>query len=364
MLPRINMATISSIPLEVVSQAFNPYHLNLIILPTEKCNFRCTYCYENFDVGRMKPWVVEAIKKLLLARTADLDSLSLSWFGGEPLLAKNIVLDLSRYAAEIAREHSIQYAANMTTNGFFLDLATAEALVMAGVNFYQISLDGYGEDHDATRVAANGTGTFDRIMANLRAIRDSDLSLTVLLRCHFSPGSFPKLDRLIDLLNREFGGDMRFRVYFKSIERLGSKNDASITRFSESAEHDVITHLVGKLNLPQQAYDLPEDEQYVCYASKPNSLMVRADGSIGKCTVALYDTRNSLGHILPDGSLDIDASKLRLWAKGFATLNSDELACPYSAMNGGSISNSEQAEEEPVAAPLMFAPGANRPRSL
>jgi uncharacterized protein len=348
------MSTDSSMPLEVVSQAFNPRHLNLIVLPTEKCNFRCTYCYENFEVGRMKGWVVEAIKKLLVTRSGDLDSLSLSWFGGEPLLAKNIVLDISSYATELALAHRIHYAANMTTNGFFLDLATAEALLAAGVNFYQVSLDGYAEDHDSTRLAANGTGTFDRIIGNLRAIRDSDLALTVLLRCHFSPDSLPKLDRLIAFLNTEFCGDMRFRVYFKSIERLGGKNDAGITRFSESAEHEVIAHLVSRLSVPQQAYDLPEDEQYVCYAAKPNSLMIRADGSLGKCTVALYDTRNSLGHILPDGTLEIDVSKLRLWARGFASLNPDELACPYSVMNGGSISNAAQVDGGLVAAPLVF----------
>lgn len=26
----------------------------LIILPTEKCNFRCTYCYEDFLISKMK----------------------------------------------------------------------------------------------------------------------------------------------------------------------------------------------------------------------------------------------------------------------------------------------------------------------
>jgi uncharacterized protein len=301
----------------------------------------------------MKPWVVEAVKKLLATRSEDLHSLSLSWFGGEPLLAKNIVLDISRYAGELSRANSITYTANMTTNGFLLDLATAEAMVEAGVNFYQISLDGYAEDHDKTRVAANGKGTFDRIIANLIAIRDSSLDLTVLLRCHFSPDSVATIDRLIAFINDEFAGDMRFRVYFKSIERLGGKNDPNITRFIEPVEDEVKAYLESKLNVPGQTYDMPIDEQYICYASKPNSLMIRADGSIGKCTVALYDTRNALGHILPDGTLDIDSSKLRLWANGFATLNSDELACPYSVMNGGSTSNVVTPDRGLVATPFI-----------
>ncbi|PJJ00771.1 hypothetical protein BX264_1060 [Streptomyces sp. 2333.5] len=33
--------------------------LHLIILPTEQCNFRCTYCYEDFSVGRMGPETVQ-----------------------------------------------------------------------------------------------------------------------------------------------------------------------------------------------------------------------------------------------------------------------------------------------------------------
>ena len=27
--------------------------LELIVMPTEQCNFRCIYCYEDFRMGRM-----------------------------------------------------------------------------------------------------------------------------------------------------------------------------------------------------------------------------------------------------------------------------------------------------------------------
>ncbi len=35
----------------------------LIILPTEKCNFRCTYCYEDFMIGAMKEPVQRGIER-------------------------------------------------------------------------------------------------------------------------------------------------------------------------------------------------------------------------------------------------------------------------------------------------------------
>src|SRR5207237_6043019 len=39
-----------------------------IIMPTKRCNFRCTYCYESFDQGRMKPELVEAMSRAIRLR--------------------------------------------------------------------------------------------------------------------------------------------------------------------------------------------------------------------------------------------------------------------------------------------------------
>jgi len=50
--------------------------------------------------------------------------------------------------------------------------------------------------------------------------------------------------------------------------------------------------------------DREQLENYICYASKANSLVIRADGRIAKCTVALNDERNHIGDLKPDGSLD------------------------------------------------------------
>lgn len=36
----------------------------LIILPTERCNFRCSYCYEDFMIGKMKEPVVAGLERL------------------------------------------------------------------------------------------------------------------------------------------------------------------------------------------------------------------------------------------------------------------------------------------------------------
>ncbi|MCA1709363.1 MAG: hypothetical protein LC808_41230, partial [Actinobacteria bacterium] len=96
----------------------------------------------------------------------------------------------------------------------------------------------------------------------------------------------------------------------------------------------------------------PPDSAYICYASKPNSLMIRPDGAVGKCTVALKDARNNLGRINPDGTLEIDQAKVKPWIRGFVSLNEVELACPYVGLVPGRLPIIESpagGREQPLA---------------
>lgn len=114
-------------------------YFNLYIFPTEKCNFRCTYCYEDFSVGRMGPETIASVKGFINRRCADLDCLKIAWFGGEPLMAKDIVLEISEYAITLLNKYpQLRYEGDMTTNGYLLDYKTITALVDVGVRAFQI----------------------------------------------------------------------------------------------------------------------------------------------------------------------------------------------------------------------------------
>jgi uncharacterized protein len=67
----------------------------------------------------------------------------------------------------------------------------------------------------------------------------------------------------------------------------------------------------------------------MCYASKPNSFLIRPNGQIRKCTVALDDPINNVGYLNPDGTLEIDNDVLRQWFIGLETLDLETLKCPY-----------------------------------
>ena len=69
--------------------------LHLILLPTEQCNFRCKYCYETFKKGKMSETVQQSIIKYVRKNIHKYTGLYVSWFGGEPLIAMDVIERLS-----------------------------------------------------------------------------------------------------------------------------------------------------------------------------------------------------------------------------------------------------------------------------
>ena len=244
-----------------VARALSPRALNLILLPTEQCNFRCSYCYEDFTQGSMPAWVVSAMKQLLAARASDLDELKIAWFGGEPLLASRIICDISQFVLALQREHpGLRYSGSMATNAALLDAERLAAMVACGVTSYQITLDGPAELHNQTRVTRRGQGTFEQIWRHLLGIRDSGFDVAVTLRVHYQADTFTRLFPLIELLNRELAGDQRFRVHFKSVARLGGPNDALIRPVGAGAE--VVEDMLRAMLRFDQALNF---DDYVCW---------------------------------------------------------------------------------------------------
>jgi uncharacterized protein len=314
-----------------VAKALSPRRLSLILFPTEKCNFRCTYCYEDFVFGQMAPEVIAGIKNLISKRAPDLDYLELGWFGGEPLLAKRVVVDVSKHANALAAEHSgLQYCGSMSTNGWLLKPDVLRELVSCGVINFQISLDGFGPGHDATRRSSRDTGTFDQIWNNLMEAKFSDIPFSISLRIHVSAANIDTVENLIEAICESFGGDDRFSAYIKPIERLGGSNDGSFPVLKGDSKSTQVDRLRDKFGGRLLLED--EDSDPVCYAAAANSFAIRSNGSIAKCTVALNDSRNSVGRLSKEGNLEINSEGLKPWLRGLASGDSSELRCPIRDM--------------------------------
>lgn len=300
-------------------------YLRLIILPTEQCNFRCFYCYEDFQHGNMSFENINAIKKLLESRAPDLETLCISWFGGEPLIATNIVIDISSYALKLSEKYKFKFISDITTNGYSLTPKIFDDLCKVGVHTYQISLDGPKVIHNKTRILCNGEETFDTIWNNLINIHNSTKNVSVILRLHIDEDKILHIEELINDIKKDFEGDNRFKIFLKNISRLGGKNDKNLKVVNKEDLDNLINNLYESVS-SKQVYI---NNSSICYAASPITWVIRATGDICKCTVGLKDSKNIVGKLNLDGTLDIDNLKLQPWFKGIINESEIILKCPY-----------------------------------
>jgi uncharacterized protein len=328
---------------EALGDALSPKTLHLILLPTEKCNFRCTYCYEDFKIGRMHPTTVNGIKRLLSSRVPALRSLVLSWFGGEPLLAKDILLDIGNHADALCRQYGVGFSTCITTNAYVLDQELFSKLLSISHRHFQITLDGDEEWHDKTRLLANRQPTFEVIWSNLKAYLLNEGKYRISLRLHVHRDNIESVKRLYRRVSDELLVDPRFSANFHKVSHLGAapikEGVLDDKDYLEALAY--ITNRSAKLESPASGISEAHLDGYICYAAKPNSLLIRANGRIGKCTVLLNDERNDIGHINEDGTLHIDNDKLRVWFDGFVDLSPKVLHCPVRGLGRAAAKQSK-----------------------
>lgn len=294
----------------------------LIVMPTERCDLRCTYCYESFEKGRMKPSIQHGLLRLVDELTASYAAVDLAWFGGEPLLAVDGVVEVSDRLRSAAESNDAQVSVSMTTNGHRLTEQTRSRL-RDRIDVYQITLDGPASIHDSQRVTIRGVGTYRTILENIRGVFE-DTQSRVVLRINADVRRDGVGDRIADWLSaeieplhRRWGARLSISVNpvwdatTTSIDGI-CLNDAveaqRLVRLIAAAEASV-----GSSMPSYMARTLDGLGTLSCYAGKPNSVVVGSDGQLYKCTVALDLEANQVGRLREDGTMDIDQTRWSGW---------------------------------------------------
>ncbi len=303
-------------------------NLRLDILPTEECNFRCVYCYENFKIKKMDDKVIEGIKNLILARSKTLKNLEINWFGGEPMLAYDVIKDIMEYSKYLSIRYNFKLTSSMTTNGSLLTIKKFKELYELYVRWFQISFDGDKDNHNKFRITREKTDTFDIIYNNILNLHKSNINSDIVIRLHLNKNNYQSIYNFIDRLSLDIGNDNRFKIFIRELSRLGGTNDKKLPVIDNQNE---INYLLKKLRdrikkSGLHIYKINNIE--MCYAASMSQYLIRANGYIGKCTVALYDDKNIIGKINSDGTIIIDKDKLKYWIRGNFSNNIGELKCP------------------------------------
>lgn len=310
------------------NQIVNGSTLCLTILPTRACNFRCTYCYESFESKHMDRGVCDALIKWVSKNIFRYSALSVSWFGGEPLVAMEVIEYLSEAFMKICKVGKKRYIANITTNGYLLDLDTFNKLLKYRVLKFQVTLDGLRERHDAQRKLCGGGSTFERIIDNIKNIKNGTASgrFNFIIRTNFSKDSIKEIPEYIRYLEDTINGDARFSLFVRTVSYLGGGDDVYnsnkevITGYKERKEiFKTVSMTLNTIPLDVN-YSLLNVGQCVCYAALHNHMVVDVGGEIRKCTCNLDDDdKNRIGDLMEDGSIQFNYELYNRWVGCFTS---------------------------------------------
>ncbi|HLL48892.1 MAG TPA: radical SAM protein, partial [Longimicrobiaceae bacterium] len=273
--------------------------LQLILLASEDCNFRCVYCYEKFKRGTMEPGVRQGVRELVLQRAPHLKQMGIWWFGGEPLYGWEAIEELGPFFRSMVDRYGLGFNHQMTTNAYLLTEERATKLLEWGCNNYQITIDGLPEEHDCKRVGRDGSPTHGVILDNLRSMRDRDAEYKINIRINYDRQNFLKLGAFMEALSEDFAHDPRFVLRFHSVGKWGGDNDSNLDTCGLDEQRwvrDELRRKAEEVNLHAEGgiQSKAAMGSQVCYAGRPFNFVVGATGKLMKCTVALDDNEENV----------------------------------------------------------------------
>ena len=196
--------------------------LRLTVLTTMQCNFACGYCFQgdhddhNRHAHKMS---LETAAEVVAHAERQLDTvrperLSLMFFGGEPLLNLPVVYYLAEHVHAAAAARGVTLTISMVTNGLLLTPAVVDRLLPYGFTGAKITLDGDQAAHDRKRPLRGGQGTFDKIIANVRAVAGK---CAISIGGNFDADNADSYPALLDFLaGQEFAPKLA-KVNFKPV---------------------------------------------------------------------------------------------------------------------------------------------------
>lgn len=293
--------------------------LHLTIAPTLACNFGCAYCFQRqLPKQTMTGQTEDSLIRFIRKTASNAHRLTISWFGGEPLLAMGRIKSIYRRVKE---EIGLPVDSHVTTNGYLLDEAAATTLRDLGVSSYQVTIDGLRRTHDRRRPLLNGRGTFETILRNVKQLTRLDKNAKVSIRMNVDAHNASEYHRLFDYVRRFLGSD-RISVHPGFVDNYTlacSSTESCMLDRPAQAEFYIDQYkrygIYGDWFYPKVTHGN-------CMARYVNSFVVGPKGELYKCLAAVGMGSMSIGDVNNPGNAITDEGLMSEFLRGNDYLDS------------------------------------------
>ena len=201
--------------------------MNLTLHLTDNCNMDCSYCIREKCPRDMTEDVLIAACDLAFSRG---QRAGLCFFGGEPLLKKDLIYKALDYCKEKSKKTGIRFDCKMTTNGSLLD---DEFLRRAAKAKMGIGLSFDGTAQDVCRIFAGGKPTSSVVEEKAKLLRKLSFVLAYGRKVNWTDEDLDilkdQLDQTCQYIKQLFIRNDRIFVgpiYSKITECIKDKNPA------------------------------------------------------------------------------------------------------------------------------------------
>lgn len=265
------------------------------------CNLACTYCYEGKQRGShyMSPktadLLVQYCEENFLQQGKDL---TIDFYGGEPLLSRGLIREISLRLKASAEIQGVEYAFTLVTNGTLLTSAVVSGLVPLGLKGARITLDGPKENHDSYRPYSSGKGSFDIIVRNLLDVCDL---IKVGIGGNYTQDNFREFPRLLDeLAALGLAPDKVANVVFAPVsDTLGEHLMPEFSDGSCSMDEPwlVDASIYLREEILRRGYFTPKVQSTTCMIEFKDNLVAHYDGTLYKCPAFIGLEGLDVGHL-------------------------------------------------------------------
>lgn len=275
--------------------------LILTINPTLACNFNCPYCFENEHSNIYMHDLVEEKIILFIKKHIGLKALDVTWFGGEPLLAFDRIVSMTKKMQNLG----LNYKAGMITNGYLLTEKVISKLESLAISSIQITLDGMADLHNTRRCLKSGKPTFDKILHNIDLLQKVNPQIRINVRVNVDKTNYADFLELYKFLKDKQYPTLNVSLAFVK-DVTGCKKCKHSYNMQEQAQ--IVMELLQKYGLDFSMV-FPQSDRYECAIRNKNALVIGPEGEIYKCWNDVGNKSKVIGNI--DGEITNEALLLR-----------------------------------------------------
>lgn len=275
--------------------------LALTIAPTLECNFKCVYCYETPKKGFMSENVQNSLLKMIENKVSEgIKELSITWYGGEPMMAKKIVYSLSERILSICEPKNVLFNAFIITNASLMTEEDIQKLKNYHVTGAQITIDGPPDVHNARRINKSGKSSFDTLINNVNGLLNAGIG--VIVRINIDKNNISSTEELLDILQDRISKFQELKIDFGQVAPFTEAcKSIEGNCFDNEQYADILLPMYEKVL--QRGFTMNKMAVYpklrlnYCCTDYLTSYVIDFEGNIYKCWNDVGNVKNRCGHV-------------------------------------------------------------------